>query len=69
MGASCFSRGAELQFSEKACAPKWALALGISQPTLKRMIKVEAFFGALKRSFPRMNAGLPPMAELMAAMC
>jgi hypothetical protein len=28
-------------------------------PALKRMIKVEALPGALKRSFPRMNAGAP----------
>jgi len=28
-------------------------------PALKRMIKVELFPGALKRSFPRMNAGAP----------
>jgi hypothetical protein len=31
-----------------------------SIPALKRMIKVELFPGALKRSFPRINAGLPP---------
>src|SRR5450759_1027229 len=28
-------------------------------PALKRMVKVEAFPGALKRSFPRINAGAP----------
>src|SRR5664279_2461157 len=31
----------------------------LSTPTLKRMIKVELFSGALKHSFPRINAGAP----------
>src|ERR1035437_4121596 len=36
-----------------------SLALGFRCPALKRMIKVETFPGALKRSFPRINAGAP----------
>src|SRR5208282_5018381 len=32
-------------------------------PALKRTIKGEAFPGALKRSFPRMNAGAPTEEE------
>jgi hypothetical protein len=51
----------ELNFSsaKKASDPKWALALELATPALKRMIKLETFSGALKRSFPRINAGAP----------
>jgi hypothetical protein len=36
-----------------------ALAPGFRCPALKRVIKVETFSGALKHSFPRINAGAP----------
>ena len=58
MEAPCFSRG-ELDFSpaEKRAILKWALALDFPMPALKRiMIRVE-LPGALKRSYPRINAG------------
>jgi hypothetical protein len=44
------SKGAALDF----------LSFGLKRPpTLRRLIMGKAFFGALKRSFPRMNAGAP----------
>jgi hypothetical protein len=52
--------GAGLQSSGRAFVLKMGFSPGISRcPALKRRIRVEAFPGALKRSFPRMNAGAP----------
>jgi hypothetical protein len=52
--------GAGLQSSGRAFAPKMGFSPGISPcPALKRTIRIEALPGALKRSFPRMNAGAP----------
>ncbi len=56
--APCFSRG-KLDFSPAEEWPilKWALAPGFAIPALKRRIRAHRFPGALKRSFPRINAG------------
>jgi hypothetical protein len=52
--------GAGLQSSGRAFVLKLGFSPGISRcPALKRRIRLEAFPGALKRSFPRMNAGAP----------
>jgi hypothetical protein len=60
VGAPCFSRGSWTLVQRKASNSKMGFSLGIfSTPALKRMIKVELFPGALKRSFPRINAGAP----------
>ena len=59
MGAPCFSRG-KLDFNPalRESLLRRALAPDVSSPALKRMmIRVEAFPGALKRSFPHINAG------------
>jgi hypothetical protein len=60
-GGSLLLQQGELNFSsaKKASDPKWALALELATPALKRMIKLETFSGALKRSFPRINARAP----------
>ena len=56
--APCFSRGKlDLKSSGKQSTLKRALALDLTMPALKRRIKHQAFPGALKRSFPRINAG------------
>jgi hypothetical protein len=59
--------GAGLQSSGRAFVVKMGFSLGISRcpfapqgkPALKRAIRVEAFPGALKRSFPHINVGAP----------
>jgi hypothetical protein len=59
--------GAGLQSSGRAFVLKMGFSPGISRcpfapqgkPALKRTNRVEPFPGALKRSFPRMNAGAP----------
>ena len=60
MEAPCFSRG-ELDFSpaEKESILKWALARDFSIPSAKARDQSRTFPGALKRSFPRINAGAP----------
>ena len=47
-----FNPSVDIAAKERVCEPGKA-------PALKRMINVEFFPGALKRSFPRMNAGAP----------
>ena len=58
--APCFQQG-ELDFSpaEKERFLKWASALGSSIPGAKAHDQSRTFPGALKRSFPRINAGAP----------
>jgi hypothetical protein len=51
--APCFSRGSwTLVQRKKESILKWALAPGFGFPALKRVIKIELFSGALKRSSP-----------------
>jgi hypothetical protein len=50
---------------------KCALALGFCDsgiPSAKARVKAELFAGALKRSFPRINAGAPTKSRLMARL-
>ena len=56
--APCFSRG-ELDFSpaERESILKWALAPGFLDSGAKARHQSRTFPGALKRSFPRINAG------------
>ena len=58
MEAPCFSRG-EMDFSpaEKASMLKWALAPVFLGPSAKAHNLCRTFPGALKRSYPRINAG------------
>ena len=60
VGAPCFSRG-EMDFSpaEERSNFRWALAPGFLHPGAKAHDRSRAFHGALKRSFPRINAGAP----------
>jgi hypothetical protein len=57
----CFSRG-ELDFSpsgEASDLKEWALALGCFNASAKAHDQNRTLPGALKRSFPRINAGAP----------
>ena len=56
--APCFSRGKlDLKSSGKRLILRWALALDFPMPALKRVIIRDELPGALKRPYPRINAG------------
>jgi hypothetical protein len=61
VGAPCFSRGGELDFSpaKKASILKMGFSPGFSIPSAKAHDQSRTLAGALKHSFPRMNAGAP----------